>query len=86
MSFVVDGVAQVPNEITGWSIAETTGSAGAKVRFHDGTSSAAPELGALVELASGTDQNYSSSTGIEVASGAVWLEVVSGSVDVELYW
>jgi hypothetical protein len=80
------GVAGTPQTILGWSLAESTGSAATKLRFHDGTSSSAPILDAEIELAAGGTSDQEFTDGIEVNSGSVWLEVVSGSVEVVLYW
>lgn len=70
----------------GYSMRETTGTAAAQVRLHDGTGDTG-ELLAVIELAAGTSDNMPPvPPGIEVSTGSIWVEMVNGSVDGVIYW
>lgn len=70
----------------GWSLRETTGTTAAVVRFHDGIN-ATTELLATVALASAASNVYRyDGQGVELATGRIFLEVVSGSVEGVVYW
>jgi hypothetical protein len=86
ISFVVDGVTETPPEVLGWAVTESTGSAAAKIRLHDGADASGPELAPLIVLASGGESSEFVEQGIQLSSGKVWLEVVSGSVEISVYW
>lgn len=73
-------VYQSVSLLAGWSLVETTGAAGAKVRFRDGTTVAGPIL-AEVTIASGGPPSEVSQFNAAVASGAIFMEVVSGSIE-----
>lgn len=82
-----DGVAVVPTGVIGWSAAESTGSAAAKFRLHDGTSAAAPELTATISLTSSeSDRDWFGDQTILVTSGAIFVDIISGSVELVVYW
>ena len=69
----------------GWSLAESTGSAAAKVRLKDGGTSG--KLLAVITLASsGSSQQFASEQAVGVSTGQITLEVVSGSVEGTLFW
>jgi hypothetical protein len=79
-------VAQQVKCLFGWSLNESTGSGAAKVRLRDGTS-AAGKLLAVVNLASAASSTtWLAEQAVQVNTGAVYLEVVSGSVEGCLYW
>lgn len=79
-------VAQQARVLLGWSFTESTGGAAAKVRLHDGTSTAGKVLG-TIGLASGASSNVTLPVdGIEITTGAIFAEVVSGSVEGGVYW
>lgn len=68
----------------GWSVLESTGSAGAKLRIRDG-GSVAGSVVARIGLASGASSALlSDDLGIRITSG-LYVEIVSGSVEVTLY-
>lgn len=70
----------------GYAIRETTGTAGAVIRFHDGNGPGT-EVIAPVSLAAGeSDRSILGSHGITVSTGRIFLEVVSGSVEGVVYW
>lgn len=79
--------AGVPTSVLGWAAIESTGSAAAKIRLHDGSTTAGPELAPLISLASGGAVGpVNFPNGLQVASGKVFVEVVSGSVELVVYW
>lgn len=80
------GVTGTPDTLIGFSATESTGSAAAKFRLHDGGSSSAPPLDSEQELAAGTNNTVVYPVGVEIVSGEVWLEIISGSVEIEVYW
>lgn len=81
-----DAGAGTPDTLLGWSATESTGSATASVRLHDGTTADDPAVAPLINLAEGGMSQAFPTNGIQVTSGAVFLEVVSGSVEVCVYW
>jgi hypothetical protein len=82
-----DGVAVVPTSLIGWSAAESTGSAAASFRLHDGTSAATPELTAAIKLVAGeSDRDWFGDQTVEVFSGSIFVEIISGSVELVTYW
>lgn len=81
-----DSVAEVPQALLGWSLAESTGSAAAKVRIYDGTGTSG-RLMAVIALVSGASSHvYMAQGGLELFNGALYLQVVSGSVEGSVYW
>lgn len=82
-----DGVAIAPTGLIGWSAAESTGSAAAKFRLHDGSSSSDPALTATINLAAGaSSEPWFGDQTIEVTSGKIYVDVISGSVEAVIYW
>lgn len=70
----------------GWSLRETTGTAAAVCRFHDGAN-VATEVLATVALASAASAIYRyDGQGVECATGRIFLEIVSGSIEGVVYW
>lgn len=79
-------VAQQVRILYGWALAESTGSATAKVRLRDG-SSASGKLLAPITLAAGESvRDFFPVESVNVTNGAIYLEVVSGSVEGAVYW
>ena len=74
-----NGTSITPDTLFGWSLNEATGSALAKVRLHDGATSAGAELG-VAEMAAGAPSQVVLPPA-QVMSGDVYLEVVFGSVE-----
>ncbi len=65
-------------QLFGWAIEESSGSAAAKVRLRAGT--LAGTILASVPLAAGAASDVRSADALEVPSGVVYVEVVSGAV------
>jgi hypothetical protein len=79
-------VAVEARVLLGWSFTEATGSAAAKIRLHDGTSALGKVVG-TIGLASGASSNVTLPVdGVQITTGAIFLEVVSGSVEGGAYW
>ena len=82
LTMTVDSTNVAPTALLGWSFTESTGSAGASVRLHDGQNSAAPSLCSAVKLSAGeSTRDWFGDQTIEIFSGSVFLEVLSGSVE-----
>jgi hypothetical protein len=82
MPAALDLSALVPSvsALVGWEINETTGSASAHVKLYDGTSASGIEV-ADVEIPEGVTNNSPGDfEPVQVFNGAVYLQVVSGSV------
>ncbi len=74
--------------LVGFMVYETAGST-AKLRLHDGLSAAAPVLTPTIALTANANSSAALigfTNGIEINSGNVFVEVISGSVEVVLYW
>lgn len=87
-----DSIGGVPstvaaiNTIFGWALAESTGSASAKVRLRDGTT-AGGLLIATITLAQGESaRDFFPVETPELRGNAIYLEVVSGSVEGAVYF
>lgn len=81
------GKPGVPSSLLGWSVTESTGSAKAQIRLHDGENSSAPILASQINLAQGESiRDWFGDESIEIVSGKVYLEVISGSVEGAIYW
>lgn len=86
LALVVDTVAVAPTALFGWCLCESTGSEGASVRLHDGDGTDDPALTSLITLsANESTRDWFGDQSIEVFSGQVFLEVVSGSVEAVVY-
>lgn len=68
----------------GYSVAESTGGATAKVRLRAGAAADGPVLARITLAAGGSDWMFTSDPGI-LALGGVFVEVVSGSVELSIY-
>lgn len=72
--------------ILGWAFAETTGTAGATIRIHDG-SSATGEVFARINLTSNESvRDWYIPKGIRCFTGRIFIEIISGSVEGVIYW
>jgi hypothetical protein len=72
--------------VYGWAFAETTGTAAAAVRLHDGSQTGG-EVFARINLTAGESTRDSfAPNGIKCRSGYLYLEVLSGSVEGVVYW
>lgn len=72
--------------VCGWSVAETTGTAGAIVRLHDGSQTTGEVFTRINLVANESVRDIWPGKGIRCFTGRVFLEVVSGSVEGVLYW
>lgn len=72
--------------ILGWSFAETTGTAGASVRIHDGAT-AQGEVFARINLQPNESvRDWYIPKGIRSFTGRIFIEVIAGSVEGVIYW
>lgn len=71
--------------LLGWSIRETAG-AGAAFRLHDGNNASTPVLANANFAANESIRDFWFPAGILVATGRIWLEVLSGSIEGVLYY
>ncbi len=72
--------------LLGFSLSETAG-ATAEVRLHDGIDATGPLLtGGITFAANGSTGEWFSDEAVEVVSGSIFLERVSGSVRGVVYW
>lgn len=72
--------------VMGWTIAESTGAAVAKVRLRDGNNASAEVIATIALPTNGSSIVVVPRHGIEVFTGRVFLEVAAGSVEGVLYW
>ena len=73
-------------QVGGWSIRETTGAASAMVRFIEGNA-VGGEVICPVGIPQGTTVTVApTAPGIQVFTGRVFMQVVSGSVEGVIYW
>jgi hypothetical protein len=80
------GAAGVPQTLLGGEFTETAGST-AGFRIYDGTGTSGTEIVPLTELAAHqTLQLDVPENGIEINSGSVYVQIVSGAIEGELYW
>ena len=70
----------------GWSIAEASGSAFAKVRLRDGTSAAGKLLGVIALIPNESTRDFFPVEAIVINTGAIYLEVVTGRVEGCVYY
>lgn len=78
--------ADATGRLIGYAVRETTGTASAQVRFRSGTTVAGTPLGSGVTLAANESvREWFAPNGINVPT-AVFLERVSGSTEVTVYW
>jgi hypothetical protein len=73
-------------QICGWAFAETTGAATASFRLRDGTTANDFVLAKINLNASESTRDRWAPPGIDCVSGAVFLEVLSGSIEGVIYW
>jgi hypothetical protein len=83
----VDGVAVVPTALFGWSTKESTGSAYAHFRLHDGANVSSPALTAVISLSPGESaRDWFGDQSLEVFNGAIYVEIVDGNIELDVYW
>lgn len=83
---VVDGVAMPVKILFGWALAETTGSAGVKLRLRDGTTASAPSIIPITMSGGESTRDFFGDEAIEINSGSIYLEIVTGSIEGSILW
>ena len=78
-------VASQARVLYGWSIAEAGGSAFAKVRLRDGTS-AGKVVAVIALIPNESSRDYFPISAVVINTGAIYLEVVTGSVEGCIYF
>lgn len=74
-----------PSALMGWAVAERSGAA-ASFRLRDGSQATSPVLYPLVTLVANESSREHFEAGIEVNNGAIYLQVVSGSIEGNIFW
>ena len=74
-----------PTALFGWSVAETAGGA-AKIRVRDGSDVSGAILSGLISLSANESTRDLLMLPIDVVSGGLFLEIVSGQVETVIYW
>lgn len=67
--------------LCGWSIIESTGAASAAIRLRDGGNNQSRVLLRINLNPGESTRDYLDHHGLEIQTGMVWLEVISGSVE-----
>lgn len=78
-------VASGARELLGWSVTATTAAAG-HCRLRDGNYAGAPVVAVIQFVAGGDDHEWLADQAVALNSGAIFLEVVSGTLEGEVYW
>lgn len=76
----------VCKQVIGWSIVETTGTAGATIRLWDGVANEGSVIVRIDLNANESTRDRGGPPGIQCVSGGIYLQVVSGSVEGVIYW
>lgn len=80
------GVAATPGVLLGFAVAERAG-ATASFRLRDGKLVTSPVLYPLVTLTANQSlREWFGDVGIDILSDAIFLQVVSGSIEGNIYW
>ena len=72
-------------ELLGWSLGSVSGAVG-HARIHDGTQLGAPIVGTSIFPANTSDTEFFPDQGIVLNSGAIFLEVVAGSLEGAVFY
>lgn len=72
--------------LLGWSVAESTGLATAKFRLRDGTGVSGKLIAPLTLAANESARDWFAEQALVINSGALFLEMVSGSIEGTVYW
>ena len=73
-------------QLLGWAIAETTGTATAGFRLHDGIGTGGGVLVRINLAANESTRDRGGPPGIWVVNGSIYLEVLSGSIEGVIFW
>lgn len=74
------------HSLLGWSLAETTGTNAATIRLWDGRNATAEQIVRINLGANESVRDWFIPRGVRIVSGAIFLQVVSGSVEGTVYW
>lgn len=77
----VESVVQSIGALYGWIVAESTGTAPAKIRLWDGTSNSGNYMGTVTLAENESNREWFGSNGPQIKNGAIYLEIVSGKVE-----
>jgi hypothetical protein len=82
----VESVYQSINNLFGWNITESTGTAPAKVRLWDGTSNSGNYLGTVTLGENESNREWFPDQSPVIRNNAIYLEIVSGKVEGVLWF
>lgn len=82
----VESVVQSVGTIYGWIIAESTGSAPAKIRLFDGTSNSGYYIGTVTLAENESNREFFPVETPQIRNNALYLEIVSGKVEGSILW
>lgn len=82
----IGGVPRVPTALYGFNFAESTGSASAKIRLHDGTGISGNELAIVTLGANESVRDWFADESVAIVKGGIYVEVVAGSIEGVVYW
>jgi hypothetical protein len=74
------------HSVLGWAIAETTGNTPASIRLWDGRGITGEQFGRINLQGNESVRDWFIPHGIRCYSGAIFLQVVTGSVEGVVYW
>jgi hypothetical protein len=77
-------VSSSPGRLVGWSLRETTGSAGFTVRLRNGTDSGQPLIACVAGAAGAVDTRFLAPGGVSFTEG-LYVEILSGTVEGVVY-
>lgn len=77
----VESTYQSVNNLFGWNITESTGTASAKIRLWDGTSNAGYYLGTVTLTENESNREWFPDQSPQIRNNAIYVEVVSGKVE-----
>ena len=77
----VESTVQSVGALYGWIVAESTGTASAKIRLWDGTSNSGNYCGTVTLGENESNREWFGSNGPQLKNNAIYLEIVSGHVE-----
>src|SRR5579864_1864176 len=79
----IESVVQSIGALKGWSVAESTGTASAKIRLWDGTGGQGTGLylGTITLSENESNREWFGTDGPQIKNGAIYAEIVSGKVE-----
>jgi hypothetical protein len=82
----VESIVQSVGTIYGWIISESTGTAAAKIRLFDGTSSSGYYIGTVTLAENESNREFFPVETPQIRNNAIYLEIVSGKVEGSVLW